>query len=124
MRIGTSEIYNIVEQLPEIVDSLAIGLPDEKGNVQVILFTELVEDTELTDDLKDKVKTTLRNKASPRHVPAQIIEIPKEKIPYTFSGKKVEIAVTKILRGMKAGNRGALRNPDSLDFFEKIKSEL
>lgn len=124
VRIGTSEIYNIVEQLPEIVDSLAIGLPDEKGNVQVILFTELVEDTELTDDLKDKVKTTLRNKASPRHVPAQIIEIPKEKIPYTFSGKKVEIAVTKILRGMKAGNRGALRNPDSLDFFEKIKSEL
>jgi acetoacetyl-CoA synthetase len=124
VRIGTSEIYNIVEQLPEIVDSLAIGLPDEKGNVQVILFIELVEDTELTDDLKDKVKTTLRNKASPRHVPAQIIEIPKEKIPYTFSGKKVEIAVTKILRGMKAGNRGALRNPDSLDFFEKIKSEL
>jgi len=124
VRIGTSEIYNIIEQLPEIVDSLAIGLPDEKGNVQVILFTELVEDTELTDDLKDKVKTTLRNKASPRHVPAQIIEIPKEKIPYTFSGKKVEIAVTKILRGMKAGNRGALRNPDSLDFFEEIKSEL
>jgi acetoacetyl-CoA synthetase len=124
VRIGTAEIYNIVEQLSEVNDSLAIGLPDERGNVQVVLFTELAEDAELTDDLKDKIKTTLRNKASPRHVPAQIVEVPKEKIPYTFSGKKVEIAVTKILRGMEAANRGALRNPDSLDFFEEIKDEL
>ncbi|TFF98668.1 MAG: acetoacetate--CoA ligase [Promethearchaeota archaeon] len=124
VRIGTSEIYNVVEQLPEVVDSLAIGLPDEKGNVSVILFTELSEGNELTEKLEDKIKTTLRNKASPRHVPSQIIEVPKEKIPYTFSGKKVEIAVTKILRGMKAANRGALRNPDSLDFFEEIKEKL
>ncbi len=124
VRIGTSEIYNVVEQLPEVVDSLAIGLPDEKGNVEVVLFTELAEDFELTDDLKDKIKKTLRSKTSPRHVPGQIIEVPAEKIPYTFSGKKVEIAVTKILRGMKAANRGALRNPDSLDFFEDIKEEL
>jgi acetoacetyl-CoA synthetase len=124
VRIGTSEIYNVVEQLTEVSDSLAIGLPDEKGNVEVILFTELTEGIEINEDIKDKIKTTLRQKASPRHVPSQIIQVPKETIPYTFSGKKVEIAVTKILRGMSAANRGALRNPDSLDFFENVKEEL
>ncbi len=124
VRIGTSEIYNVVEQLPEVVDSLAIGLPDEKGNVAVILFTQLCEGIQMTDEIKEKIKTTLRQKASPRHVPAQIIEVPEETIPYTFSGKKVEIAVTKILRGMQVANRGALRNPDSLDFFEDLRGKI
>jgi acetoacetyl-CoA synthetase len=124
VRIGTSEIYNVVEQLPEVIDSLAIGLPDEKGNVEVILFTQLREGLEMTDEIQEKIKNTLRQKASPRHVPSQIIQVPEETIPYTFSGKKVEIAVTKILRGMQAANRGALRNPDSLDFYEDIKTKL
>ncbi|TXT64120.1 MAG: Acetoacetyl-coenzyme A synthetase [Promethearchaeota archaeon] len=124
VRIGTSEIYNVVEQLPEVVDSLAIGLPDKEGNVEVVLFTQLRPGVEMTEKIKEKIKSTLRQKASPRHVPSKIIQVPEETIPYTFSGKKVEIAVTKILRGMSAANRGALRNPDSLDFYEDIKEEL
>lgn len=124
VRIGTSEIYNVVEQLPEVADSLAIGYPDEHGNVSIILFTELSVGTDLTDELKDKIKKTIREKTSPRHVPSKIIKVPEEGIPYTFSGKKVEIAVTKILRGMTATNRGALRNPDSLDIYEELKEKL
>jgi acetoacetyl-CoA synthetase len=124
VRIGTSEIYNVVEQLPEVVDSLAIGLPDEQGNVEIILFVQLAENNKLTEELKDKIKKTIRAKTSPRHVPSKIIQVPEERIPYTFSGKKVEIAVTKILRGMTVANRGALRNPDSLDFYEEMKHKL
>jgi acetoacetyl-CoA synthetase len=124
VRIGTSEIYNVVEQLPEIVDSLAIGLPDVKGDVKIILFVELTEGSELTDQLQLKIKTQLRKKTSPRHIPSKIIKVPPEGIPYTFSGKKVEIAVTKILRGMSVANRGALRNPESLNFFGKIRNEI
>ncbi|MFX1405915.1 MAG: acetoacetate--CoA ligase [Promethearchaeota archaeon] len=124
VRIGTSEIYNVVEQLPEVADSLAIGLPDEQGNVNIILFVQLIEGKELTEDLKDQIKKTIRSKTSPRHVPSKIIPIPEEGIPYTFSGKKVEIAVTKILRGISVANRGALRNPESLDFYMEMKDKL
>jgi acetoacetyl-CoA synthetase len=124
VRIGTSEIYNVVEQLPEVIDSLAIGLPDDQGNVEILLFVQLDEDYKLSDDLKDKIKKTIRAKTSPRHVPSRIYKVPEEGIPYTFSGKKVEIAVTKILRGMSVANRGALRNPDSLDIYEDLKNKL
>jgi acetoacetyl-CoA synthetase len=124
VRIGTSEIYNVVEQLPEIADSLAIGHLDEKGNVEILLFVQLNEDQQLTEELKVKIKKTVRAKTSPRHVPSKIFVVPPEGIPYTFSGKKVEIAVTKILRGMSVANRGALRNPDSLDFYMEMKNKL
>lgn len=124
VRIGTSEIYNVIEQLPEVADSLAIGLPDEQGNVNIVLFVQLIEGKELTEDLKDQIKKTIRSKTSPRHVPSKIIRVPEEGIPYTFSGKKVEIAVTKILRGMSVANRGALRNPDSLDIYEQMRDKL
>jgi len=113
-----------VEQLPEIADSLAIGHKDDQGNVEVVLFVELAGDARLDDELKNKIRTTLREKASPRHVPAIIKEVPAETIPYTFSGKKVEIAITKILHGMDVSNRGALRNPNSLDFYKEIKDEI
>ena len=124
VRIGTAEIYNVVEQLPEIADSLAIGLPDEQGNVEIVLFVQLNEGFELTDELKSNINKIIKDKTSPRHVPSKILKVPPEGIPYTFSGKKVEIAVTKILRGMSVANRGALRNPDSLDIYEKLKEKL
>ena len=124
VRIGTSEIYNVVEQLPEVVDSLAIGLPDDQGNVEILLFVQLAKDYKLSGELKDKIKKTIRAKTSPRHVPSRIYEVPEDGIPYTFSGKKVEIAVTKILRGMSVANRGALRNPDSLNIYEDLKDKL
>jgi acetoacetyl-CoA synthetase len=121
VRIGTSEIYNTVEALPEIEDSLAIGQSWE-GDQRIVLFLKLAKGYSLTDEMKSKVKKVLQEKASPRHVPAIILETPD--IPYTFSMKKVEIAVTNILHGKPVTNRDALSNPESLDYFEKIRQTL
>ena len=118
VRIGTAEIYNQVEKLEEIDDSLAIG-QNWEGDQRIILFVKLAEGYELTEELKGKIKKTLRANASPRHVPAKIIETPD--IPYTFNMKKVESAVTNILHGKAVMNRDALGNPESLDFYENIK---
>ncbi len=121
VRIGTAEIYNVVEKLEEIADSLAIG-QNWKGDQRVILFVKLYPGASLTEYLKNKIRKTLRENASPRHVPALIIEVPD--VPYTFSMKKVEIAVTNIIHGRPVLNRDALINPESLDYFEKILPEL
>ncbi|MHA1391812.1 MAG: acetoacetate--CoA ligase, partial [Promethearchaeota archaeon] len=123
VRIGTAEIYNVVEQLPEIADSLVIG-QNYSGDIRIIMFVLLNEGFELNDDLKIKIKQTLREKTSPRHVPKLIFQTPPDGIPYTFSNKKVEIAVTKIIHGKPVANRGALRNPNSLDFYIEMKDKL
>ncbi|TFG19483.1 MAG: acetoacetate--CoA ligase [Promethearchaeota archaeon] len=123
VRIGTAEIYNVVEQLPEIADSLVIG-QKYAGDIRIIMFVLLNEGYELTDELKIKIKQTLRERTSPRHVPKLIYAAPPDGIPYTFSNKKVEIAVTKIIHGMEVANRGALRNPESLDFYMNMKEKL
>jgi len=123
VRIGTAEIYNVIEQLPEISDSLVIGQKYE-GDTRIIMFVLLNEGFELTDEIKTKIKQELRNKTSPRHVPKLIFQAPEDGIPYTFSNKKVEIAVTKIIHGMSVANRGALRNPESLDFYMEMKEKL
>ena len=121
VRIGTAEIYNVVERLEEIADSLAIG-QSWKGDQRIILFVKLAPGCSLTEDLKNKIRKTLRENASPRHVPALIIEVPD--IPYTFNMKKVEIAVTNIIHGRPVLNRDALINPESLDYFERILPDL
>ncbi len=121
VRIGTSEIYNQVEELEEVADSLAIG-QNWQGDQRIILFVKLVEGCQLTEDLMGKIKVTLRKNASPRHVPAKILQAPD--IPYTFSGKKVESAVTNIINGKAVTNRDALANPESLDYYEGIVREL
>jgi len=123
VRIGTAEIYNVIEQLPEIADSLVIGQKYE-GDIRIIMFVLLNEGFELTDELQAKIRQTLREKTSPRHVPKLIYAAPEDGIPYTFSNKKVEIAVTKIIHGISVANRGALRNPDSLDFYMEMKDKL
>ncbi len=121
VRIGTSEIYNVVEKLEEITDSLAIGQSWE-GDQRIILFVKLAQGVTLTEELKNKVRKTLREKASPRHVPAIIMEMPEA--PYTMNMKKVESAVTNIIHGRPVLNRDALMNPQVLDYFEKILPEL
>jgi len=121
VRIGTAEIYNQVERLKEIADSLAIG-QNWKGDQRIILFVKLAEGYKLTDELKDKIRKTLREKASPRHVPGVIMEMPDA--PYTLNMKKVESAVTNIIHGRPVTNRDALMNPQVLDYFEKILPEL
>jgi acetoacetyl-CoA synthetase len=121
VRIGTAEIYAEMEKLPEIVDSLAVGQNYEEDQ-RVILFVKLAPGFELTEELKEKIRRTLRENASPRHVPALILDAPD--IPYTLNMKKVESAVTNILNGRVVSNRDALINPDSLAYFEKILPQL
>jgi acetoacetyl-CoA synthetase len=121
VRIGTAEIYNIVERFDEIADSAAIG-QNWEGDQRVLLFVKLTAGAVLSEELKTKIKNDLRDKASPRHVPALIIEVPD--IPYTFSAKKVESAITNIINGRQVTNRDALVNPESLNYFEKVLPEL
>jgi acetoacetyl-CoA synthetase len=118
VRIGTSEIYRIVEEMEEIHDSLAVGKKWD-GDEKVILFVALNEGNKLDLHLKEKIKNELKAKATPRHIPSEIFEV--EEIPRTISGKKVEIAVSKILNGEAVDNKDALANPHSLDQFIKFK---
>lgn len=121
VRIGPAEIYSLIEKFEEVADSMVVG-QDWKGDQRLILFVKLAKQFQLTEDLQNRIKKTLREEASPRHVPVLIIEAPE--IPYTFNMKKVESAVANILNGRPVTNRDALVNPESLHFFEKIFSEL
>jgi acetoacetyl-CoA synthetase len=121
VRIGTAEIYNVAEKLAEISDSLAIG-QNWEGDQRIILFVKLNQGFALTEELKSKIKKALREKASPRHVPSIIMEMPSA--PYTLNMKKVESAVTNIIHGRPVVNRDALMNPEVLDYFEKIVPDL
>jgi acetoacetyl-CoA synthetase len=114
VRIGTAEIYRIVEEMEEVHDSLAVG-KKWNGDEKVILFVSLNEGIELNHVLVEKIKSELKLKATPRHVPSEIFAV--KEIPRTISGKKVEIAVTKILNGEEVDNKDALANPHSLDQF-------
>jgi acetoacetyl-CoA synthetase len=121
VRIGTAEIYAQMEKLPEIADSLAVG-QNYQEDQRVILFVKLAPGFALTDELKEKIRRTLRENASPRHVPALILETPD--IPYTLNMKKVESAVTNIINGRAVTNKDALINPSSLDYYEKILERI
>ena len=121
VRIGTSEIYNQVQKIPQIADSLAIG-QNFHSDQRILLFVQLQKGAVLDDNLIKEIKTILRVNASPRHVPAKIIAAPD--IPKTLNGKKVESAVTNIVNGRKVTNRDALANPESLDFFYSVLPEL
>ena len=113
VRIGTAEIYRQVETVAEVKDSLVVGRQID-GDVEVVLFVVPAEGQNVTDDLVKTLKTRIREGASPRHVPKHIVEVPD--IPYTRSGKKVELAVARLINGSaKADNRDALANPQALD---------
>jgi acetoacetyl-CoA synthetase len=117
VRIGTAEIYRQVEQIDEIEDSVVIG-QNWKGDVRVVLFVKPAEGVELTDELKDRIRRTIRENASPRHVPAKIIAVPG--VPYTLNMKKVELAIKKTIEGQPVLNKDALSNPDVLDYYANI----
>ena len=121
VRIGTAEIYAQMENLDEIADSLAIG-QNYQDDQRVILFVKLAAGHNLTEDLVRKIKKTLRENASPRHVPALILEVPD--IPYTLNMKKVESAVTNIVNGRAVTNKDALINPQSLEYYEEVVEKL
>ena len=118
VRIGKSEIYRQVETIDEIVDSLVVG-QDWENDVRVILFVKMKEGAELTEDLVKKIKTTIRQNATPRHVPAKIIAIGD--IPYTINMKKVELAVWNVIHGKPVLNLDALANPQSLELYRNLE---
>ncbi len=118
VRIGTAEIYNQVEKLPEIAEALCIG-QDFDGDVRVVLFVRLAEGVTLDADLENHIKAKIRSGASPRHVPARIVAVAD--IPRTKSGKITELAVRDIVHGREIKNREALANPQALELFRDLE---
>lgn len=118
VRIGTAEIYRQVETIPEVKDSLVVGRHID-GDVEVILLVVPTGGEAIGEELTKTLKTRIREGASPRHVPRHIVQVPD--IPYTRSGKKVELAVARLINGSeKADNRDALSNPEALDGIKEI----
>jgi acetoacetyl-CoA synthetase len=115
VRIGTAEIYAQVEQMPEVVEALAIGQKTPDNDERIVLFVRLAEGVELTDALREEIRRRIRTGASPRHVPAVIAAVPD--IPRTRSGKIVEIAVRDVVHGRPVKNVEALANPEALEYF-------
>jgi acetoacetyl-CoA synthetase len=120
VRIGTAEIYRQVEPLDDIEDSLVVGQTWE-DDVRVILFVKLRSGRELTRDLAKTIKRNIKENCTPRHVPSKIIAV--DDIPYTISGKKVELAVRNLIHGRDVKNRDALKNPEALAHYKNL-SEL
>jgi acetoacetyl-CoA synthetase len=117
VRVGASEIYNVVEKLSEVADSLAVG-QNLAEDQRIVLFVKMAPGHILSEDLKERIKKALRAEASPKHVPALILEVPD--IPYTLNMKKVETAVANIVNNRPVTNRDALANPESLNFYTEI----
>jgi acetoacetyl-CoA synthetase len=117
VRIGTAEIYRLTEAFPEISDSIAVG-QRRQGDERVILFVRLTDGNTLTDELRERIRTALRENASPRHVPAKIIQVAE--IPYTINMKKVELAVRNVIHGEPVKNRDALADPEVLELYRNL----
>ncbi|MCB1716556.1 MAG: acetoacetate--CoA ligase, partial [Candidatus Competibacteraceae bacterium] len=117
VRIGTAEIYRQVERLPEVVEGLVIG-QDWDNDVRVVLFVRLQDGITLDEALVKKIKTQIRQNATPRHVPSKVIQVAD--IPRTKSGKIVELAVRDIVHGRKIKNQEALANPQALELFQDL----
>jgi len=117
VRIGTAEIYRVVDTFDEVEDSLVVG-QKWKDDERVILFIKLNKKCIFTKNLTKQIKQSIRNNCSPRHVPAIVLET--KDIPYTINGKKVEIAVKKIIHGHTVANKDALANPESLDLYQNL----
>ena len=120
VRIGTSEIYRVIEKIDKISDSLVVG-QSWKGDQRIILFLKMKEGHTLNKSVENMVKQMIKKTCSPRHVPAVVLET--NEIPYTINGKKVEIAVKKVIEGNAVDNTDSLQNPEVLDFYKNI-SEL
>ncbi len=117
VRIGTAEIYRHVEQLDEIVESIVIG-QDWDSDVRVVLFVVLKPDSQLDDGLIEKIKKTIREKCTPRHVPAKVIQVAE--IPRTKSGKIVELAVREVVHNQPVKNIHSLANPEALELYRNL----
>jgi len=125
VRMGTSEIYSAVEKVDEVSDSLVVDVPRDGGNSFMPLFVVLQEGVDLDDDLKGRIRSSIKDNASPRHVPNEIFAV--SDIPKTLNGKKLEVPVKKILSGTppeKAASKESLSNPKSLDCFVELAGNM
>ncbi len=124
IRMGSSEIYRVVEGLPEVLDSLIIGVEQSGGRYYMPLFIVLRANVELDEALKTKIKTALRTHISPHHVPDEIIQVAE--VPRTLSGKKLEVPIKKLFMGIpieKATSMDALSNPQALQFYIELAQQ-
>jgi acetoacetyl-CoA synthetase len=117
VRIGTAEIYRVVETFPEIAEAMAVA-QDWDDDSRVILFVTLTSQSEMTPELETSIKQALKTQASPRHVPDLIIVAPE--LPRTKSNKLVELAVTDVINGRTVRNKDALANANALDWFASL----
>jgi acetoacetyl-CoA synthetase len=125
IRMGTSEIYSAVDKVEEVADSLVVDVPRDGGSSFMPLFVVLQEGVELDDDLKGRIKSSIKVNASPRHVPNEIFAV--SDVPKTLNGKKLEVPVKKILSGTppeKAASKESLSNPESLDRFAELAGNM
>jgi len=121
VRIGTSEIYRVVESLPEVAESMAVDLEGTGTEGKLILFVATAPGKTLDSALVEKIRGKIRKDLSPRHVPDELIEVPS--IPKTLNGKKLEIPVKKLLMGGDPAsvlNRDSLADPSSVEFYEEL----
>jgi acetoacetyl-CoA synthetase len=117
IRIGTAEIYRIVETIPEITESICVG-QDWQGDIRIVLFVRLAAGRRLDPKLQSEIRKKIRDQASPRHVPAKIIQVAD--IPRTISGKLTEIAVRDMIHGREVRNMDSVANPESLGLYADI----
>jgi acetoacetyl-CoA synthetase len=118
VRIGTAEIYRQVEKLDEVLESICVG-QDWDRDVRVVLFVRLRDGMQLDDGLRDRIRHVIRSNATPRHVPARIVQVTD--IPRTVSGKIVELAVRNVIHGRPVKNIDALANPEALELYANLK---
>ena len=122
IRMGSADIYQSVERLPDIAEALVVGCEQPDGGYWMPLFVVLADDAKLTDDLRERIKKTIRDEVSPRHVPDEIIAAPG--VPHTRTGKKLEVPIKKLFAGADAAKvveRTAVDDPDLLDWYANLK---
>jgi acetoacetyl-CoA synthetase len=118
VRIGTSEIYRVIDQFPEITESVAVG-QEWQGDTRIVLFLILGDEFTLDADLENRIRRVLREQCSPRHVPAKVLAV--NAVPRTINGKLSELAVREVIHGREVDNFSALVNPEALDEFRNRK---
>jgi acetoacetyl-CoA synthetase len=122
IRMGSADIYQAVERLPEVAEALVIGAEQPDGGYWMPLFVVLADDAQLTDELRDRIKDTIRTEVSPRHVPDEIIVAPG--VPHTRTGKKLEVPIKKLFQGAdpaRVVEKSAVDDPALLDWYAKQK---
>ncbi|MDT3396734.1 acetoacetate--CoA ligase [Streptomyces sp. B1866] len=121
VRMGSADIYEVVERLPEIRESLVIGVEQPDGGYWMPLFVHLAPGAVLDEDLRGRVRAALREQLSPRHVPDEILQVPG--VPHTLTGKRIEVPVKRLMQGVpleRAVNPGSVDDPGLLDFFAEL----